>query len=79
MSWRVACDSNVTPSDFEDSDAVCTLSTATITAGSTSSVITIMTNDDSMAEGMEEFRVMLTDVSPNIEGRITISSTRGAV
>ena len=73
VAWSVSCGGDITALDFEDSP--CQEGRATIVSGETSATFTVRTADDSMAEAMEVFIVMLTGVSPEIEDRITISDS----
>ncbi len=74
VEWRVSCsaDSDVTAEDFVGG---CPLGTVTIASGETLTTFAVSTNDDNVVEGMEEFVVTLSSVSPTIDGRITISDT----
>ena len=47
----------------------------TISSGELSATFAVSTSDDDVVEGLEEFDLTLTDVVPNIDGRITISDT----
>ncbi len=73
VDWSVSCSGDITADDFADSS--CPSGTVTIPSGETSERFAVFTADDNLAEGMEEFEVILTDVSPRIEGRIRISDT----
>ena len=78
VSWSVDCSGSVTSVDFAGFGDVCPSGTVLITSGSTSSVITVMTNDDELREGDERFTLSLTEVLPSIEGRISISTVSTA-
>ena len=75
VSWSVVCGdgSGVTSEDFADSS--CPSGMVTISSGETSATFAVSTSDDDVVEGLEEFDLTLTDVVPNIDGRITISAT----
>ena len=75
VSWSVVCGagSGVTSEDFADSS--CPSGMVTISSGETSATFAVSTSDDDVVEGLEEFDLTLTDVVPNIDGRITISDT----
>ena len=75
VSWSVGCGdgSGVTSEDFADSS--CPSGMVTISSGETSATFAVSTSDDDVVEGLEEFDLTLTDVVPNIDGRITISAT----
>ena len=75
VSWSVGCEdgSGVTAADFADSS--CPSGMVTISSGETSATFAVSTSDDDVVEGLEEFDLTLTDVVPNIDGRITISAT----
>ncbi len=77
VTWNVDCDagSEVTAEDFVGECPSSTVSTVTIQAGSSSADFPIMTFNDNVVEGMEEFTVMLTNVLPNLGGLITISDS----
>ena len=75
VSWSVDCSDSVTSVDFVGG---CPSGTVLITSGSTSSAITVMTNDDELREGDERFTLSLTEVLPSIEGRISISTVSTA-
>ena len=78
VSWSVDCSGSVTSVDFAGFGDVCPSGTVLITSGSTSSAITVMTNDDELREGDERFTLSLTEVLPSIEGRISISTVSTA-
>ena len=74
VSWSVGCGagSGVTSDDFVGS---CPSGMVTISSGETSATFAVSTSDDDVVEGLEEFDLTLTDVVPNIDGRITISDS----
>ena len=74
VDWSVTCSGDVTVSDFTGTPSPCDENTLTIESGSISADFTITTAADMLVEGMEEFTVTLTGVSPNIENRIRIST-----
>ena len=74
VEWSVSCgDVGITAADF--GGLPCQRDTVTIVSGETSATFTVRTNDDDMVEGNEVFTVTLSDVSPDIEDLITVSST----
>ena len=75
VDWSVSCSGDITADDFADSS--CPSGTVTIPSGESSATFAVSTNDDNVAEGTEAFTVVLDSVSPDIEGRITISDTMG--
>ena len=79
VPWRVDCAASVaSAADF--ADEVCPSGTVTIASGESFATFAVSTNDDNVVEGMESFSVRLSSVlsvSPDIDGRITISDSEG--
>ena len=62
--------------DFTTATNPCSGGTVTIDSGGNSATFTVEIADDTISENNEEFAVTLSSsVSPNIEGRVTISDT----
>ena len=71
VAWSVSCSGDITAADFGE----CPSGIETISPGQSSATFAVSTIDDSIAEAMEVFIVMLTGVSSEIEDRITISDS----
>ena len=84
VSWSVNCEvgNGITAGDFVGDCpsgvvtlAVSSLEFSELETVEVSATFIVETDDDSLVEGMEEFTVRLTGVSPDIEDRVTISDT----
>ena len=73
VPWSVSCgDVGITAADF---GGVCPSGIETISPGASSVMFAISTIDDNLVEGTETFTVTLSNVSPELDGIITISES----
>ena len=78
--WTVPPIPSGVASSADFADGVCPSGTVTIASGESFATFAVSTNDDNVVEGMESFSVRLSSVlsvSPDIDGRITISDSEG--